>query len=314
MNVWQDWISVLGELVILTTVGEPAEPVSVPKSMVSQGHRDGVLCDLMGDLGGCLDHRLDHGEVSHGVGRGEPEGGVVGVGKSSDVRSQEVLGIGLPLDNGVTESVSVSVSETVKAMAIGRGMDEGGDGEDSVVDHGRVVDEGGGGGDDPGVTVQDGCVPLDNSVRESESVSVSEAGETVAVGSVGDREGGEAVVDHGRVVDEGSGGGDDPGVTVQYCGVSLPLAVSDVTSVSSVSVSESMVSQGHRDGVLCHLMGDLGGCLHHRLDHGEVSHGVGRSEPEGGVVGVGQSSDVGAQEVLGIGLGRSHGGDSGENH
>jgi len=219
---------------------------------------------------------------------------------------------------GVSKSSvsKTSVSEAGVAEAVG-GV---GNGSHDVVDKGSVVDERSGGGDDPGVAVQDSGVglPLDNVSGEGRQTGqrktgVSESGvsqtgvtETVkseAVGGVGNGKGSHGVVDKGSVVDEGSGGGDDPGVAVQHGGVGLPLAV--VSGVAVVADSDGDVVGGH-------LVADLSGGLDDGLDDSVVSHGADRVEKGRGVrhgeSGVGEAMTVGepvsAQKELGVGLGR----------
>jgi len=51
----------------LTAVSVSVKAETVSKSVVSNSDRDGVLSDLMSDLGGSLHNRLDHGMVSYSV-------------------------------------------------------------------------------------------------------------------------------------------------------------------------------------------------------------------------------------------------------
>jgi len=51
----------------LTAVSVSVKAETVSKSVVSNSDRDGVLSDLMCDLSGSLDNRLDHGMVSYSV-------------------------------------------------------------------------------------------------------------------------------------------------------------------------------------------------------------------------------------------------------
>jgi len=61
-------------------------------------------------------------------------------------------------------------------------------------------------------------------------------------------------------------------VSTENGSISIPLAI--VQAVSETVVSESVVSNSDRDGVLSDLMSDLGGSLHNRLDHGMMSYSV----------------------------------------
>ena len=281
--------------------------------------------------------------VGHGEsGVGEGESGVT-VSKSVSAKEELGLGVSLPLHDtmsqrktgvsksgvsqtGVSKS-SVSKTSVSKTSVSEAGVAEAvggvGNGSHGVVNKGSVVDERSGGGDDPGVAVKNSGVglPLDNvsgegrqtgqrktSVSESgvskTSVSksgVSQTGVTETVGGVGN--GSHGVVDKGSVVDEGSGGGDDPGVAVQHGGVGLPLAV--------VSVAVAVVADSDGDVVGGHLVADLSGGLDDGLDDRVVSHGADRVEKGRGVghgeSGVAEAMTVGepmsAQKELGVGLG-----------
>ena len=284
-----------------------------------------------------VSHGADRVEKGRGVGHGESGvgEGESGVTVSKSVSAEEELGLGvsLPLHDtmsqrktGVSKSgvsqtgvSKSSVSEAGVAEAVG-GV---GNGSHDVVDKGSVVDERSGGGDDPGVAVKDSGVglPLDNVSGEGRQTgqrktSVSESGvsksgvsqtgvtktvKSEAVGGVGNGKGSHGVVDKGSVVDEGSGGGDDPGVAVKHGGVGLPLAV--------VSVAVAVVADSDGDVVGGHLVADLSGGLDDGLDDSVVSHGADRVE-KGRGVGHGESGvamtvgePVSAQKELGVGLG-----------
>merc|ERR1719427_1117722 len=68
--------------------------VSVVESVVANCDGDGVGGDLLGDLGGTVNHRLDDRNVSHGTDRGTNQsgGGKASIGEST---VSEKLGVGL---------------------------------------------------------------------------------------------------------------------------------------------------------------------------------------------------------------------------
>jgi len=81
-----------------------------------------------------------------------------------------------------------------------------------------------------------------------------------------------------------------------------------------MAVSDSMVSNGHRDVMLGHLVRDFSGRFHHRFHHGMIHYRVGRGEDERG----GSDRESGVvvttrvvttEDVLWVCLGRDQGGD-----
>merc|ERR1719347_2410378 len=89
---------------------------------------------------------------------------------------------------------------------------------------GGVVDEGGGGSQDLGVSVDDGGIPLDNSMWKT----VAETVKSDAIG--GNRVGHRDNRTDRRVVDERSGRGQNLGVSAENGSISLPLAIMQAVS------------------------------------------------------------------------------------
>jgi len=224
-------------------------------------------------------------------------GGVMdeGGGGSQDF-CMSVDNSGVPLDNSVRKTIAKSVkSESIGSMrGHNRGM-----GYNGNTGGGGVVDERGGGSQDLGVSVDDGGIPLDNSMRKT----VAETVKSDAIGGnrVGNRDN---RTDRG-VVDERSGRGQHLGVSAENGSISLPLAI--VQAVSETVVSESVVSNSDRDGVLCNLVCDLSRSLHNRLDHGMMSYSVSCGETNEGSV---NSKELG----ISLGLGGNYGRHSREKH
>jgi len=183
-----------------------------------------------------------------------------------------------------------------------------------VMDHRRIMNEGAGSSQNLGVTIQYGgiSIPFDNSVSEGksgisisesmvsyEAVSISESMVSYQAVSVGSDRGnhrgdrgnhrghrGSHVMychrcsDHGTnwgVMNDGCGGCQDLGVPTDNSSVSFSLSYVMATIAESM-VSESMVSNCNRNGVLSNLMCDLSRSLNHGFDHRVVDHGVSRRE------------------------------------
>jgi len=223
-------------------------------------------------------------------------GGVVdeGGGGSQDF-CVSVDDSGVPLDNSVRKTIAKSVkSEAIGSMrGHNRGM-----GYNGNTGCGGVMDERGGGSQDLGVSVDDGGIPLDNSMRKT-------VAETVKSDAIGGRVGNRDNRTDRGVVDERSGRGQHLGVSTENGSISIPLAI--VQAVSKTVVSESVVSNSDRDGVLSNLVCDLSGSLHNRLDHGMVSYSVSCGETH--------QRSVKSQELgISLGLGGYYGRHSGEKH
>jgi len=325
----------------LTAVSVSVKTETVSESVVSNSDWDGVLCDLVSDLSGSLHNRLDHGGVGHSMSCGETnersvETQELGISLSlaiaKSVKSESIGSMGshnrrmgnygntggggvmdqrcwgsqdfcvsvdnsgVPLDNSVRKTIAKSVkSESIGSMrGHNRGM-----GYNGNTGGGGVVDERGGGSQDLGVSVDDGGIPLDNSMRKT----VAETVKSDAIGGnrVGNRDN---RTDRG-VVDERSGRGQHLGVSAENGSISLPLAI--VQAVSETVVSESVVSNSDRDGVLCNLVCDLSRSLHNRLDHGMMSYSVSCGETNEGSV---NSKELG----ISLGLGGNYGRHSREKH
>jgi len=232
----------------LTAVSVSVKTETVSESVVSNSDWDGVLCDLVSDLSGSLHNRLDHGGVGHSMSCGE-----------TNERSVETQELGI--------SLSLAIAKSVKSESIGSmGSHNRRMGNYGNTGGGGVMDQRCWGSQDFCVSVDNSGIPLDNSVRKTITKSVKS--ESIGGNRVGNRDN---RTDRG-VVDERSGRGQHLGVSAENGSFSIPLAI--VESISKPVVSESVVSNSDRDGVLCNLVCDLSRSLHNRLNHGMVSYSV----------------------------------------
>jgi len=222
---------------------------------VISNSRDGVGSDLVADLGGSIDNRLDHGMMSNSPNSSKCSWSSQGSSVGEDGTVEEDLRLSLslsllPLSNHGLRSSSWSsqdgetmVGEGVGSIAsVGHGVS----GVSDVREDWGVVDERGGGGHHSAGSSEDGGL----------SISGPLAVVTVAV----------AV-----------------GVTVVTSVASVAVAVISVVSISiglrlGISRSLAVVTEvwvsvvTNSDGVSGHLVLNLGGSDHVRLDNWNMSN------------------------------------------
>jgi hypothetical protein len=202
--------------------------IVVAKTMVTHSNGDMVGGHLMGNLSRGLHNGLHHRMVGHSMSNWEDR----------SVMSQRECKAMVTIEKSRV-GISRPFANMVSAKAIGKSS--------MVSSHGKR-----------------------GSSHHSRGLHHSMVGSHYRCGmnSNGDRDRVDCVMKKRRVVDEGGGGRDDSGVSVQDCGfgISRPLAI---------VVAITMVSHSNRDMVGSHLLGHLGRGLHNGLHHRVVGHSMG---------------------------------------
>jgi len=248
-------------------------------SVVADGEGNVVGGDLVADLSGGLDDRLDNRVVSHGTngGKGVDGRGVShrGSGVGEGTKNHSRVSLSVPLDNGMGESVAKTMVAKTSVTHSGNsgGMD---DREDrGVVDQrGRCGKHLGVSSDDCGISI-----PLHDGVGKSVAKAVV-AKTSVTQTSITQSGNSRGMVDHREdrgVVDEGGGCGEHLGVSSKHSSISLPLAIDAMESIASISV----VANSDRDSVGSHLMADLSRGHLNGLDNRVAGNGTNRGKAEG---------------------------------
>jgi len=144
-------------------------------SVVADGEGNVVGGDLVADLSGGLDDRLDNRVVSHGTngGKGVDGRGVShrGSGVGEGTKNHSRVSLSVPLDNGMGESVAKTV--VAKTSVAQTSVTQSGNSR-SVVDHREdrgVVDEGGGCSEHLGVSSKHSSISLPLAIDAMESIA-----------------------------------------------------------------------------------------------------------------------------------------------